>query len=58
MNSCELVTAVSAVACAIAKDLSNEEINLISSVFMQLGDSLAVISANRSLETAKQKQKC
>lgn len=53
MNSCELTTAVTALANAIACGLTTEEISLISSLFMQLGDTLATIAAQRALCSAK-----
>lgn len=43
MNSCELVTFVSSVACAISQNYTPEEIELFSAVFSQLGDTLATI---------------
>lgn len=46
MNSCELVTIISALACSIAKDRSTEEIGMLSVIFSQLGDTLATIAAN------------
>ena len=49
MNSCDFIFSISAIACRIAEGKSPEEINLISSVFMQLGDTLATISARREL---------
>ncbi len=49
MNSCEFAASISAVACCIAKGKSAEEIALISSVFMQLGDTLETISAHQAL---------
>ena len=49
MNACELTTAVTALANSIACQLTTEEINLISALFMQLGDTLATIAAQRSL---------
>ncbi len=45
MNSCEFVTFISTLACAIAKDKTQEELNILSAFFTQLGDSLATISA-------------
>lgn len=53
MQSCELVTTISALACCIAKDKSPEEIALISSIFMQLGDSLTTIAAQEALCASK-----
>lgn len=49
MNECELVTFVSAVACAISKSCTDDEISLLSAIFDQLGDSLATILAKRAL---------
>lgn len=45
MESCEFVTFVSALACVIAKDKSQKEIEILSAFFTQLGDTLATISA-------------
>lgn len=45
MNPCELVTFVSAMACAIAKCCDTNELSVLSAVFTQLGDSLATILA-------------
>ena len=49
MNSCELVTTISALACCIAKGKSEEEILFLGSVFMQLGDTLTTIATHRAL---------
>lgn len=49
MNPCELTVAITALANTIASGLTMEEISLISSVFMQLGDTLATIAAQRAL---------
>lgn len=49
MNSCEFATAVSAMACCIAKDKSADEIAFISAVMVQLGDTLATIAAHEAL---------
>lgn len=45
MNSCELVTLVSSLACLIAKDKTQEELSLLAAIFTQLGDSLATTAA-------------
>lgn len=45
MNSCKFVTFISALACSIAKNKSQNEINLLSTFFSQLGDTLATISS-------------
>lgn len=44
LNSCELVTLVSTIACSIAKCYDTDELALIGAIFTQLGDTLAVIS--------------
>lgn len=51
----ELVVFVSAVSIAIAKDKSNEELNVLSSVFSQIGDSLGTIAAQREIIEASNK---
>ena len=45
MLGCEFVTFISALACAIAKDKTQDELNILSVFFTQLGDSLATLSA-------------
>lgn len=47
MNSCELVTFISTLSCIISKDMSKKEIDFLSVVFTQLGDTLATISLNK-----------
>lgn len=49
MDECELVTLVSAIACAISKGCSDDELALLSAVFSQLGDTLATIISRREL---------
>lgn len=49
MKSCEFAVSISALACCIADGKSPEEIALISSVFMQLGDTLSTIAARDAL---------
>lgn len=43
LNSCEIVTTVTALACAIKQCYSDEEIPLLAAVFTQLGDTLATL---------------
>lgn len=45
MDSYEFVTFISVLACTIAKDKSQKEIDILSAFFSQLGDTLATISA-------------
>ncbi|MBQ7314953.1 MAG: hypothetical protein IJW83_03010 [Clostridia bacterium] len=49
MNSLELTSAVTALANAISCKLSVDEITLLATVFVQLGDTLATIATQRSL---------
>lgn len=56
MNSCNLTVAITALANSIASGLTTEEISLISSLFMQLGDILATIAAQRVLCQAQEKK--
>ena len=44
MGSCELVSLISGLACTIAKDKTQQEIDILSAFFVQLGDTLATIS--------------
>ena len=53
MNSFELTTLLSAVANAIACKLTPSEIALVAGVFVQLGDTLATISALQALSADK-----
>ncbi|MCL2508251.1 MAG: hypothetical protein FWF05_03645 [Oscillospiraceae bacterium] len=47
MNPCELTMSITALANAISRGLSDDDLNLASTIFLQLGDTLAVISAQR-----------
>ena len=49
MNPCELTAAVTAVANTLACKLSNEELTLLASVLVQLGDTLVTIATQRSI---------
>ena len=49
MNSLELTSAITALANAIACKLSEDEVALLSSVLVQLGDTLATIAAQKAL---------
>lgn len=53
MNTCELSVRIATLANAIAKGLDDEELVLMSAVFMQFGDTLSTISAQRSLCLAR-----
>ena len=49
MNSCELTTAISALANSIACQMTTDEVALAGAIFSQLGDTLVTIAAQRSL---------
>ena len=49
MNALELTSAVTALANLIACKLTLDEMALLSSVLVQLGDTLATIAARESL---------
>lgn len=57
MNSCELTASVTAVANSLACKLSNDELTLLASVLVQLGDTLVTIVTQRSIcESLKPKE--
>jgi hypothetical protein len=43
MQSCELVAAITAIACTIVKCCPNEELPILAAAFTQLGDTLTTI---------------
>lgn len=47
MNSCELTASITAIANAIACNLSNSEITLLAAILVQLGDTLATIAVQK-----------
>ena len=49
MNTFELTSAVTVLANAIACRLTPEELGLVAGIFVQLGDTLATIAAQRAL---------
>ena len=49
MNSLELTAAITAVANAIACGLDESELALVASIFVQIGDTLATVAAERAL---------
>lgn len=49
MNSCELVTYVSSIACAISKSCSKDDVTILAAIFTQLGDSLETILAHEEI---------
>ena len=49
MNSCELTTAITALANSIAWGRGTDEIELLGVIFTQLGDTLLTISTQQSV---------
>lgn len=49
MNSCELTASVTAIANALACKLSDDELTLLASVLVQLGDTLVTIVTQRAI---------
>ena len=47
MNALELTSVITTLANAIAGGLNNEEIAVLASIFVQLGDTLATIATVR-----------
>ncbi|HWT73547.1 MAG TPA: hypothetical protein VN258_02345 [Mobilitalea sp.] len=44
MNSCEIVSLVTAIACTIAKCTPKEDVPIIAAIFGELGATLATIT--------------
>lgn len=51
MQSCDLIITISVLACNLAKGKTVDEIELLSAVFSQLGDTLATIAAQEAVCT-------
>lgn len=49
MNSCELVTFVSSVACALSQCYPPEELAVLAAVLTQLGDTLETMLVHEEL---------
>lgn len=49
MNACELTATVTALANGIACKLSDDELAALSTVLVQIGDTLATIATHRTL---------
>ncbi|MBH1940133.1 hypothetical protein I5677_04390 [Mobilitalea sibirica] len=48
MNSCELVSTITALACAIAKCVPEEELPILTAALGQLASTLATITVKRA----------
>ncbi|MBQ8575198.1 MAG: hypothetical protein IJ447_04020 [Clostridia bacterium] len=49
MNACELTASITAAANALACQLSDDELTLLASILVQLGDTLVTIATQRAL---------
>lgn len=49
MNACQLTASITAVANVISSKLSVEEVTLLATVLVQLGDTLATIATGRAI---------
>lgn len=56
MNICQVTTSITAVANAMASKLSIEEITLLATVLVQLGDTLATIATQRAILKTQEEQ--
>lgn len=57
MNSLELTVTLTAIANAISVGLSVNELALVAGMFVQIGDTLATIAAQRALVEENQETK-
>ena len=56
MSSLELTAGITAIANAISRNLSESELALLAGMFVELGDTIATIAAERALCKAKGKE--
>lgn len=49
MNACELTASITALANALACNLTEDELNLLGAALTQLGDTLTTIATQRSI---------
>jgi hypothetical protein len=49
MNPCELTVSITAVANALASQLTADELSILGAVLSQLGDTLTTIATQRSV---------
>ena len=57
MNALELTSSITALANAIACQISDDKLDLLAAVFTQLGDTLATISVQRDICEKKEVSK-
>ena len=58
MDPYQLTASVTALANAMARNLTDEELTLIASILVQLGDTLVTIVTRNSMLTEKTEGKC
>ena len=49
MNPCELTATITAIANSLSCKLSDDELTLLASVLVQLGDTLVTIATQRAI---------
>lgn len=54
MNSCELVSLITAASCAIANCVSEEDLPMVASTLGQIAATLATIAVNESAKKPKE----
>ena len=57
MNSCELTASITAIANALACNLTEDELNLLSVILTLLADTLLTIATQRSISCPKSNEK-
>ncbi|NLK75298.1 MAG: hypothetical protein GX288_08440 [Clostridiales bacterium] len=53
MNDCELISYITAVACAMIKCLPDDDLELLSAALTQLADTLATYLTQKSIKESK-----
>lgn len=49
MNACELTASITLIANSLANKMTDEELSALSTILVQLGDTLATIITHRSI---------
>lgn len=49
MNPCQLTASITAIANALSSRLSTDDTTILAAAFVQLGDTLATIAAQRAI---------
>ena len=57
MNALELTTSITVTANALAQGLSLTELAVLAAIFVQIGDTLATVAAQRALDEELSAQK-